>query len=99
MKNAINYYYNLYPNNIHQTEKGYYFSINQTRYFLLKYLDEPKEIQKIYNMHLNLLNQKFYIHPIILNTKNQIFKIRHKIACDTGIQCNLKLLRHCCDKI
>ena len=72
MKNAINYYYNLYPNNIHQTEKGYYFSINQTRYFLLKYLDEPKEIQKIYNMHLNLLNQKFYIHPIILNTKNQI---------------------------
>ena len=49
MKNAINYYYNLYPNNIHQTEKGYYFSINQTRYFLLKYLDEPKEIQKIYS--------------------------------------------------
>ena len=37
MKNAINYYYNLYPENIHQTEKGYYFIVNQTRYFLIKY--------------------------------------------------------------
>lgn len=72
MKNAINYYYNLYPENIHQTEKGYYFIVNQTRYFLTKYLGEPKDIQKIYEMHLKLLNQNFYIHPIILNNQNQI---------------------------
>lgn len=72
MKNAINYYYNLYPDNIHQTEKGYYFFINKTRYFLTKYLGDPKEIQKIYNMHLHLLNQNFYVHPIVLNAQNQI---------------------------
>lgn len=72
MKNAINYYYNLYPNDIHQTEKGYYFFINNTRYFLTKYLDDPKIIQNIYNIHLHLLNQHFYVHPIILNNQNQI---------------------------
>ena len=72
MKNAINYYYNLYPENIHQTEKGYYFIINETRYFLIKYLGDPKDIQKIYEMHLHLLNQNFYVHPIVLNTQNQI---------------------------
>lgn len=72
MKNAINYYYNLYPENIHQTKKGYYFTVNKTRYFLTKYLEEPKDIQKIYSMHLNLLNQNFYVHPIVLNTQNQI---------------------------
>lgn len=72
MKNAINYYYNLYPENIHQTEKGYYFIINKTRYFLIKYLGDPKDIQKIYEMHLYLLNQNFYVHPIVLNTQNQI---------------------------
>lgn len=72
MKNAINYYYNLYPENIHQTEKGYYFVINQTRYFLIKYIGDPKDIQKIYEMHLYLLNQNFYIHPIVLNIQNQI---------------------------
>ena len=72
MKNAINYYYNLYPDNIYQIEKGYYFTINKTRYFLTKYLEDPKDIQKIYNMHLNLLKQNFYVHPIVLNTQNQI---------------------------
>ena len=72
MKNAINYYYNLYPENIHQTEKGYYFIINNTRYFLIKYLGDLKEIQSIYEMQLYLLNQNFYVHPIILNTQNQI---------------------------
>ena len=72
MKNAINYYYNLYPENIHQTEKGYYFIINKTRYFLIKYLGDPKDIQKIYEMHLYLLNQNFYVHPIVLNAQNQI---------------------------
>lgn len=72
MKNAINYYYGLYPENIHQNEKGYYFEYNNTRYFFTKYLGNPKEIEKIYNMHLQLLNQNFYIHPIVLNNQNQI---------------------------
>ena len=72
MKNAINYYYNLYPENIHQIEKGYYFIINKTRYFLTKYLGDTKDIQKIYDMHIKLLNQNFYIHPIVLNNQNQV---------------------------
>lgn len=72
MKNVINYYYSLYPDNIHQTEKGYYFIINQTRYILTKYLDDPKNIQEIYEMHMYLLNQNFYVHPIVLNNQNQI---------------------------
>ena len=72
MKNAINYYYNLYPDNIYQNEKGYYFTVNQRRYFLTKYLDDPKNIQTIYDTHMYLLNQNFYVHPIILNTQNQI---------------------------
>ena len=72
MKNAINYYYNLYPNDIHQNEKGYYFIINQTRYFLTKYSDDPKNIQTIYENHMYLLNQNIYVHPIVLNNQNQI---------------------------
>ena len=72
MKNVINYYYNLYPNNIHQNEKGYYFVVNQTKYVFTKYFGDPKNIQNIYNMHLHLINSNFYVHPIILNVQNQI---------------------------
>lgn len=72
MKNAINYYYNLYPSDIHQTEKGYYFIIDQTRYFFTKYKENLNDIKKIYDMHIRLLNQNIYVHPIVLNNQNQI---------------------------
>ena len=38
-------------------------------------LDDKHEflnIQKIYDMHIKLLNQNFYIHPIVLNNQNQV---------------------------
>ena len=59
MKNAINYYYSLYPDDIYQTEKGYYFILNQTRYFFTKYLGDTKEIQKIYDMPHAPFKSKF----------------------------------------
>ncbi len=72
MKNAINYYYNLFPDNIHQTEKGFYFIVNKIRYILIKYSKDIKDIQKIYDTHIHLIHNNFYVHPIILNNQNQI---------------------------
>lgn len=69
MKNLINYYYNLYPEKIYQNENNYYFFINKIRYsFVL--LKEEIDLNRIYYMHLNILNSKMYVHPIILNKDN-----------------------------
>ena len=67
MKNVINYYYNLYPENIFQNKDEYYFFINNIRYTFIEYKEDLKEIDKIYNMHLNILKRNMYVHPIILN--------------------------------
>ena len=67
MKNVINYYYNLYPENIFQNKDEYYFFINNIRYTFIEYKEDIKEIDKIYNMHLNILKRNMYVHPIILN--------------------------------
>lgn len=67
MKNVINYYYTLYPENIFQNKDEYYFFINNTRYTFIEYKEDIKEIDKIYNMHLNILKRNMYVHPIILN--------------------------------
>lgn len=67
MKNVINYYYTLYPENIFQNKDEYYFFINNTRYIFIEYKEDIKEIDKIYNMHLNILKRNMYVHPIILN--------------------------------
>lgn len=71
MKNVINYYYNLYPENIFQNTEEYYFFVNNVRYSFIKYLKDPLEINNIYNMHLNILNKNLYVHPIILNKDNE----------------------------
>ena len=71
MKNVINYYYNLYPENIFQSSEEYYFFVNNIRYTFIKYLGDVLEINKIYNMHLDILNKNIYVHPIILNKDNK----------------------------
>ena len=70
MKNVINYYYNLYPQNIFQNHNEYYFFIDKIRYSFVKYNENIEEIEKIYNMHLSILNN-MYVHPIILNKDNK----------------------------
>ena len=79
MKNVINYYYNLYPENIYQKEEEYYFFINNIRYTFIEYKEDIKEIDKIYNTHLSLLMNSVYVHPIILNKDNHPITIINKV--------------------
>ena len=71
MKNVINYYYNIYPENIFQNNKEYYFFINNIRYSFIEYKEDIQVINNIYNMHLNILRKKMYVHPIILNKEKK----------------------------
>ena len=72
MKNVINYYYNLYPDKIFQNNNEFYFFINNDRYSFIKYFGDLNKITEIYNMHIDILNKKMYVHPIILNKDNKV---------------------------
>lgn len=67
IKNTINYYYNLFPKNIFQNTEGYYFFIDNIKYLFKKYDKKIEMIDNIYNMHIDILNNNLYVHPIILN--------------------------------
>lgn len=72
MKNAINYYYQLYPLDIHQKDKKFIFSINDTEYVLMPYIDDAKRIERIeYILKILDYNQIKY-NKIIKNTANTI---------------------------
>ena len=75
MKNAINYYYNLFPKDISQNKDEYYFFVDNIRYSLIKYEDDPKNVKNIYDMHIDILKKGMYVHPIILNKDRQILTI------------------------
>lgn len=75
VKNAINYYYNLIIDDIHQTDKMYYFDYNDVRYVLISYVGDVNALQEIYNLHVNLLRSGVYVHHIILNKDKNIVTV------------------------
>ena len=72
MKNAIYYYYNLVPDDIHQINKMYYFYYNNIRYSLVLYEGDSENLNDVYTLHINLINKGIYVHQIILNRDNGI---------------------------
>jgi len=72
MKNAINYYYNLKPTEIHQINKIYKFRISNNNYILYPYKRRIQELQDIYELHMYINSIGIYCHKIILNNNEQI---------------------------
>ncbi len=72
MKNAITYYYDLNPDNIHQKDNNYFFNIGNNYYVLSKYNRDIKELESIYNLSNNLLNNGIYNHQMIPNKNNSL---------------------------
>ena len=72
MKNAINYYYNLNPIEIRQTNKMYKFKIDNNYYTLIEVEDDIKKINEIYDIAKKLNIRGIYTHDIILNLQNNI---------------------------
>lgn len=72
MKNALNYYYNLNVENIHQKNKNYYFKVNNLQYMLLECVNE--EISDIYSLNI-YLTKNYPFYKIILNKENKIITL------------------------
>lgn len=79
MKNAIQYYYNLTPINIHQKDDIYYFKIDNERFFFYPLLRNDKELNSIYQINIELLNRRIPAHQIILNKQKNIITIVNDI--------------------
>jgi len=71
MKNALKYYYNLNPVDIHQINKMYKFSINNEYYYLFE-VKENTNINNIYNLNVELNKRSIYRVQIVLNNQNNI---------------------------
>ncbi|MEG2311286.1 MAG: hypothetical protein RSB72_01150 [Bacilli bacterium] len=75
MKNAINYYYNLLPNNIHQRNKEFFFNVGVDNFILKPINKELNDINNLYEITLNLLRQNVYTHQFIFNKNNNLITL------------------------
>ena len=71
MKNALSYYYNLNPIEIHQINNRYKFKIDNDYYTLLE-IKMDNNINEIYELSKYLNSIGIYTHQIILNLQNNI---------------------------
>lgn len=78
MKNAINYYYNLIPNEIHQQNQVYRFTSQNQSYVIMPYLLE-QDVKKIYDLSMELINRGIYTHQIIPNKDGQLVTLINNI--------------------
>lgn len=72
MKNAINYYYNLKAESIHQQDNKYKFTTNLKQYLLCKYDGKIEELEEKYYLQQYLNIKQIYCHRIIKNKYNQL---------------------------
>lgn len=89
MKNAINYYYGLESQDIHQSQKNYFFSTQNEKYILYECNLSIEEVNKIYELSTLLSYYKIPYHQILMNKQNKIFTsinntnyVLMKIKCD-----------------
>lgn len=72
MKNAINYYYNIYVNDLVKNNDDYRFYLNNEEYHLIVFNRPFDDIKPLYNLNLEMRKRGILVHNIILNKLNQI---------------------------
>ncbi len=75
MNNYINYYYNLFPENIEIKEKNYYFTIKQDKYYFIPYERTIDELKILVLLNDEMIKRNSLIHEIILNKGKEAITI------------------------
>lgn len=72
MKNIINYYYNLFPNEIINNDNYFSFNLDNEIYHFVIYDRNIEEKEEIFNINTNMINNNIPVHEIIKNKQNEI---------------------------
>jgi len=77
MKNALNYFYGFYLDEVQKIYDCYYFSYDQDTYMVMPYDRSIEEAPILYQLNIEMLEQQFPMHRIIL-TKDRSVLFYHE---------------------
>lgn len=72
MKNALNYFYGFYLEDIQKIYNNYYFLFNNNTYVVMPYERNLNEAKVLYELNVSMLNNGFLGYQIILTKDNSI---------------------------
>ena len=73
MKEAINYFYNIYPSKLEKIENGVYFYYHDFKYYFIKYERDVKEIEMLVKISNDLYSKNIYVTTFILSNKKTFY--------------------------
>ena len=73
MKEAINYFYNIYPSKLEKIENGVYFYYHDFKYYFIKYERDVKEIEMLVKIRNDLYSKNIYVTTFILSNKKTFY--------------------------
>jgi spore coat protein YutH len=72
MNHYINYYYNIYPDSIHEENKEIYFNYNDEIYYFVIFNRAIEEANYIYELNVEMIKRGSLVHEIILNKDKSV---------------------------
>ena len=75
MNNYINFYYELYPDDIVKKDNHYYFVLNNEKYYFVTYDRDVNEADTLYKLNKEMISRNSLVHEIILNKKGEVITL------------------------
>ena len=75
MNNYINFYYELYPDDIVKKGNHYYFVLNNEKYYFVTYDRDVNEVDTLYKLNKEMISRNSLVHEIILNKKGEVITL------------------------
>ncbi len=86
MKETINYYYNVYPNDISYIDNGCYFYINDIKYYFVRYERDRNEIDFLVKVSNDLYSRNILVDTFISNKNGGFY-----VILDGEVYCLLRV--------
>lgn len=72
MNNYLNYYYNIYPDTIHEQNKTFYFDYNGEKYYFVIYSRPVEDAPYLQQLNIEMIRQGSLMHEIVINKDKNI---------------------------
>lgn len=72
MNNYINYYYNIYPDFIHEKNNMFYFEHNNERYYFMIFDRPLEDVNYLYELNIEMIRRGSLVHELIINKNKHI---------------------------
>ena len=73
MKNAINYFYNLYPDKVYKEQNHFYFYLEDIKFCIYLYERNVLEIEELVRVSNELFNNNILVSTFIKTMNNNFY--------------------------